>query len=160
EDLRSVAATIPPDRLLVETDSPYLAPVPVRGKRNEPAYVAHTVALLADLRGVPPDDLAAQTTKNARELFSLEPGQWPAAADRTPRKKPPRVNDRGPSTHRSLTAGPRRAGRRRGGGRARRAARRHRPWPGDAAAARADRQLVPHLADARRQTQDALGDPP
>ena len=51
-DLREVAKTVPPDRLLVETDSPYLAPVPVRGKRNEPAFVAHTAACLAGLMGV------------------------------------------------------------------------------------------------------------
>ena len=71
-DLRAVAATIPVDRLLVETDCPYLAPVPVRGQRNEPAYVAHTAALLAQVRGVPVADLAEQTTKNARMLFGLE----------------------------------------------------------------------------------------
>jgi TatD DNase family protein len=70
-DLRSVAATIPADRLLVETDSPYLAPVPVRGKRNEPAYVAHTAVLLANLRGVTVEDFAAQTTNNARALFGI-----------------------------------------------------------------------------------------
>jgi TatD DNase family protein len=69
--LRAVAATVPLDRLLVETDCPYLAPVPVRGKRNEPAYVAHTAALLAELRGVPANDLADQTTRNARELFGI-----------------------------------------------------------------------------------------
>ncbi len=69
-DLRAVAAKVPADRLLVETDSPYLAPVPVRGKRNEPAYVAHTAALLAQVRGVPADELAAQTTHNARALFA------------------------------------------------------------------------------------------
>jgi TatD DNase family protein len=68
-DLRSVAATVPADRLLVETDCPYLAPMPVRGRRNEPAYVAHTAALLAQVRGVDVDDLAAQTTRNALELF-------------------------------------------------------------------------------------------
>lgn len=69
--LRAVAKGIPADRLLVETDSPYLAPVPVRGKRNEPAFVAHTAALLAELRGEPLDRLAEQTTRNARELFRL-----------------------------------------------------------------------------------------
>jgi TatD DNase family protein len=70
-DLRAVAATVPADRLLVETDCPYLAPVPVRGRRNEPAYVAHTAALLAQVRGVPADELAAQTTRNALALFGL-----------------------------------------------------------------------------------------
>src|SRR4051812_21270414 len=68
-DLRAVAATVPADRLLVETDCPYLAPVPVRGKRNEPAYVAHTAALLAQVRGVSAAELAEQTTRNARALF-------------------------------------------------------------------------------------------
>ncbi len=70
-DLRAVAAAVPAERLLVETDCPYLAPVPVRGKRNEPAYVAHTAALLAQVRGVPADELAAQTTDNARALFNV-----------------------------------------------------------------------------------------
>jgi TatD DNase family protein len=70
-DLRAVAATVPADRLLVETDCPYLAPVPVRGKRNEPAYVAHTAARLAEVRGVPAEELAAQTTANARALFGV-----------------------------------------------------------------------------------------
>src|SRR5947209_8196138 len=57
EDLRAVAAKVPADRLLVETDSPYLAPVPLRGQRNEPAYVAHTTACLAGVRGVPTGEL-------------------------------------------------------------------------------------------------------
>jgi TatD DNase family protein len=70
-DLRAVAKGVPPDRLLVETDSPYLAPVPVRGKRNEPAFVAHTAAALAAELGVSAGELAGQTTRNARELFGL-----------------------------------------------------------------------------------------
>jgi TatD DNase family protein len=69
--LRDVAATVPLDRLLVETDSPYLAPVPVRGKRNEPAFVVHTAACLAALKGVDLSVLAEQTTRNARLLFQL-----------------------------------------------------------------------------------------
>jgi TatD DNase family protein len=69
--LREVASALPPDRLLVETDSPYLAPVPVRGKRNEPANVAHTAACLAGLLGMTPAALAERTTANARELFGL-----------------------------------------------------------------------------------------
>ncbi|HET6573793.1 MAG TPA: TatD family hydrolase [Fimbriiglobus sp.] len=73
-DLRGVAKTVPPERLLVETDSPYLAPVPVRGKRNEPAFVAHTAACLAGLLGVSPEELAATTTRNARELFGQTGG--------------------------------------------------------------------------------------
>ena len=71
-DLRTVATTIPADRLLIETDCPYLAPVPVRGKRNEPAYVAHTAALLAEIRGIPVAELAARTTNNALALFGLK----------------------------------------------------------------------------------------
>ena len=70
-DLRETAARQPLNRLLVETDSPYLAPVPVRGKRNEPAYVAHTAACLAGLLGVSAETLAEQTTANARTLFGL-----------------------------------------------------------------------------------------
>ena len=72
ENLRAVAARIPAERLLVETDSPYLAPVPVRGKRNEPAYVIHTAACLAAVRGDEPGVLAEQSTRNARRLFG-----WP-----------------------------------------------------------------------------------
>jgi TatD DNase family protein len=70
DDLRQVAKKVPLDRLLVETDSPYLAPVPVRGKRNEPSFVAHTAACLAGFREM---DLAAlqATTRNAKSLFGL-----------------------------------------------------------------------------------------
>lgn len=67
--LRDVAARIPPDRLLVETDSPYLAPAPERGRRNEPAFVAHTSACLAALRGVDAVVIAEQTTRNAAGLL-------------------------------------------------------------------------------------------
>jgi TatD DNase family protein len=68
-ELREMAAEIPLDRLLVETDAPYLAPVPFRGKRNEPAWVAHTAKVLAGVRGLSPDDLADRTTENFRRLF-------------------------------------------------------------------------------------------
>jgi TatD DNase family protein len=68
-ELRETARRIPLDRLLVETDSPFLAPVPVRGKRNEPAYVAHVVAALGDLYGVAPDELTRRTTANFHALF-------------------------------------------------------------------------------------------
>jgi TatD DNase family protein len=71
-NLRAVAATIPAERVLVETDCPYLAPVPVRGKRNEPAYVAHTAALLAELRGTSAAEFASQTTRNALALFTMK----------------------------------------------------------------------------------------
>ncbi|QDU37893.1 putative deoxyribonuclease YcfH [Maioricimonas rarisocia] len=71
DELRATAATIPADRLLVETDAPYLAPVPNRGKRNEPANVVHTARCLADARGVELAEIAAKTTENARRLFRL-----------------------------------------------------------------------------------------
>ncbi len=69
--LREVAAKQPLERLLVETDCPYLSPVPLRGKRNEPANVVHTAACLAGLHGVTPEALAERTTRNARELLGL-----------------------------------------------------------------------------------------
>ncbi|HEX3982828.1 MAG TPA: TatD family hydrolase [Acidisoma sp.] len=68
-ELREIAADVPTDRLLVETDSPYLAPVPFRGKRNEPAHVAHTAAKLAEVRGMTPDALATLTVVNFRRLY-------------------------------------------------------------------------------------------
>jgi TatD DNase family protein len=68
-DLRDIARDLPADRLLVETDSPYLAPVPFRGKRNEPAYVSHTANVLAEVRGLEPVALADLTTANFRRLF-------------------------------------------------------------------------------------------
>jgi TatD DNase family protein len=68
-ELRGIAADVPLDRLLVETDAPYLAPVPFRGKRNEPAWVAHTASVLAGLRGLTTDALAELTTRNFRQLF-------------------------------------------------------------------------------------------
>ncbi len=70
-DLREAAAAVPADRLLAETDSPYLAPQPVRGGRNEPAYLVHTLAALAELRGESRDDLAAQIDANATAAFQL-----------------------------------------------------------------------------------------
>jgi TatD DNase family protein len=69
KDLQATAQTIPLERLLVETDSPYLAPVPMRGRPCEPAYVAHTARFLADLRGVPLETLAEATTANFFKLF-------------------------------------------------------------------------------------------
>ena len=71
DPLREVAKIIPFDRLLIETDSPYLTPVPHRGKRCEPAYVADTAALLADLRGVSVEEIARQTAQNAQILFGV-----------------------------------------------------------------------------------------
>ncbi len=69
QENRDIARDIPADRLLVETDSPYLAPVPFRGKRNEPAFVAKTAAVLAQVRGIEPAALADLTTANFRRLF-------------------------------------------------------------------------------------------
>jgi TatD DNase family protein len=68
-ELRDIARDVPPERLLVETDAPYLAPVPFRGKRNEPAYVAHTARVLAEVKGMAPEALADLTTANFRRLF-------------------------------------------------------------------------------------------
>lgn len=70
ENVREVARRVPGDRLLVETDSPWLAPVPHRGRPNQPAYVADTAAFLAELRGQTLDALAEQTTRNFHALFS------------------------------------------------------------------------------------------
>jgi len=68
--LRDVIATVPLERLLVETDAPFLAPVPYRGKTNEPAFVVHTAKMLAELKGVTEDELALATTENFFRLFS------------------------------------------------------------------------------------------
>lgn len=69
--VRESARLVPGDRLLIETDCPFLAPVPKRGKRNEPAFVRHVAEYLADLRQIPLEQLAAQTTTNACELFQF-----------------------------------------------------------------------------------------
>ena len=71
QPLRDVAVRVPADMLLVETDAPFLAPVPERGKRNEPALMAHTAAALGELRGVTGEEMASVTTKNFRRLFRL-----------------------------------------------------------------------------------------
>jgi len=71
QPLRDVAARVPVDMLLVETDAPFLAPIPERGKRNEPALVAYTAAVLAELHGVTGEEMASVTTKNFRRLFRL-----------------------------------------------------------------------------------------
>lgn len=73
EELREIAKTVPHDRMIVETDAPYLAPKPFRGKRNEPAYVAHTAEVLADTIGVTKDEIASLTTENAFRIFSKMP---------------------------------------------------------------------------------------
>ncbi len=69
-DLRETAKLVPADRLLVETDAPFLAPVPKRGKRNEPGFVAHTAEKLAEIRGISTDSLTDLTTENFFALFS------------------------------------------------------------------------------------------
>lgn len=71
EPLRQLAATVPLDRLLVETDAPYLAPLPHRGKRNEPAFVQHTLEILAAAHHKSPTEMSEITTANARRLFAL-----------------------------------------------------------------------------------------
>lgn len=71
EEVRLSARVVPPDRLLVETDAPYLAPAPHRGARNEPAYLPLVVRALAEVRGVDEEEMAAQTTANAERLFGL-----------------------------------------------------------------------------------------
>ena len=73
QEIREIAANVPMDRLLVETDAPYLAPMPYRGKRNEPAYTAHTAAVLADVKSVSYDEIAHQTTSNFFRLFKKIP---------------------------------------------------------------------------------------
>ena len=73
EALREIARDLPADRLLVETDAPFLAPQPKRGKRNEPAYTAMTAAVLAETRGVSGEEIARQTTENFFRLFKKIP---------------------------------------------------------------------------------------
>ena len=73
DELREIARFVPPDRLLVETDAPYLAPQPWRGKRNEPAYVAHTAKVLGETIGLDEAAIARQTSENAFRLFSKMP---------------------------------------------------------------------------------------
>ncbi|MBI2486178.1 MAG: TatD family hydrolase [Deltaproteobacteria bacterium] len=72
EDIREAARKIPFKRILVETDSPYLAPIPFRGKRNEPAYVKYVAQKIAELRGVSLEEIEEQTTTNAKNLFSFD----------------------------------------------------------------------------------------
>jgi TatD DNase family protein len=78
--LRAIAAELPADRILVETDAPYLAPGPYRGKRNEPAYVAEVARVLAEVRGVSFEEIARQTTENFFKLFAKVPRPAAAAA--------------------------------------------------------------------------------
>lgn len=99
EDLRRTARIVPPDRLLVETDSPYLAPIPHRGRRCEPAMVVETARRLAAVRGETPAEVEAATDANFRRLFL--PGSGPAP--RGPRPGPP-ASDPAPSPGRATAA--------------------------------------------------------
>ncbi len=81
QDLRDIAASLPADRLLVETDAPYLAPEPKRGKRNEPAFLAHTANRLAEIRGVSEQEIADVTTRNFFRLFANIPEPDESARD-------------------------------------------------------------------------------
>ncbi|MFL5030951.1 MAG: TatD family hydrolase [Xanthobacteraceae bacterium] len=80
DELRAIAAELPSDRILVETDAPYLAPGRHRGKRNEPAYVVETARVLADVKGVSLDEITRQTTENFFRLFAKVPRDTAAAA--------------------------------------------------------------------------------
>jgi TatD DNase family protein len=73
DDNRAAAAAVPSDRILVETDCPFLAPQPMRGKRNEPSFVTATLDAVATVRGEEPSALALQTSQNAAALFGLPP---------------------------------------------------------------------------------------
>ena len=80
QGLRDIAAALPAERVLVETDAPYLAPLPHRGKCNEPAYVVETARMLAETRGVSPDEIARATTENFFRLFNKVPRDLVIAA--------------------------------------------------------------------------------
>ena len=78
--LREIASALPADRIMVETDAPYLAPLPYRGKRNEPAFVTETAKVLAQTRGVSDMEIAHQTTENFFRLFNKVPRKLADAA--------------------------------------------------------------------------------
>jgi TatD DNase family protein len=83
DELRAIAQSLPADRILLETDAPYLAPGPYRGKRNEPAYVVETAKVLAETRAVSPEEIARQTSENFFRLFRKVPPQAAGADQRT-----------------------------------------------------------------------------
>ena len=72
QPIRDVRQPVPLDRMLIETDAPFLAPFPNRGKRNEPAWVKEVAAKIAEVRGIEPQEVAARTTENFRALFGTE----------------------------------------------------------------------------------------
>lgn len=72
DELRAAVKLVPLDRLFIETDCPYLAPIPYRGKRNEPAWVRHTAEMVAEIKGLPVEEVAARTTANAKRFFRLD----------------------------------------------------------------------------------------
>jgi TatD DNase family protein len=74
EPIREAARVVPHDRILLETDAPYLAPVPRRGKRNEPSYLPHTAEVVASCAGLSTTDLAERATRNTRDFFRLTGG--------------------------------------------------------------------------------------
>ena len=78
--LRDVARAVPEDRLLIETDAPYLSPVPVRGRRNEPAFLVHTARVIAGLRGISAGALEAAVEQNARRIFAVSEEGFPQAS--------------------------------------------------------------------------------
>jgi TatD DNase family protein len=80
QNLRDVAKALPLENILIETDAPYLAPQPWRGKRNEPAYVAEVARVLASVRNLPPDEMAAATAENFRRFFRAA-GRFPGRAN-------------------------------------------------------------------------------
>jgi TatD DNase family protein len=86
--LKDVATRVPLERMLIETDSPYLAPVPHRGKTNEPSFVPHVAVEIARLRGVPVEAIAAATSANFFRLFGIDPPSGPATAARSPGGNP------------------------------------------------------------------------
>jgi len=81
QNLRDIAKALPLENILIETDAPYLAPVPFRGKRNEPAYVAEVAKMLASVRNLSPEEAAARTSENFRRFFGLARPNVPAAAE-------------------------------------------------------------------------------
>lgn len=79
EEIRDAARRIPIERMLIETDSPYLAPAPFRGRKNEPAYIKHVVEKIAEIRGVSAEKIEEETTNNAKNLFVFEPQEAPTS---------------------------------------------------------------------------------